>query len=149
MEHDDLKEFAKRLVEVRKRLGFMQKDFAPEMNVSLSFLYQVEAAKTKPGFYFFKNLIEKFKVNPQYLFTGKGDMFYDREPEKTEKEIYGEFDSRVNKLLWHMEHFPLVKLAVLEFFANYIYDHKGAIEYDMQNNQEFKNKNDTKDNDHE
>jgi transcriptional regulator with XRE-family HTH domain len=149
MVDEDLKEFAKRLVEVRKRLGFMQKDFAPELDVSLSFLYQVEAAKTKPGFHFFKNLIEKFKVNPQYLFTGKGDMFYDQEPEKSDEAYFGEFDSRVKKLLWHMEHFPLVKLAVLEFFARYIYDHKGAIEYDMQDNQAFKNINDIKDNDQE
>lgn len=137
MENDNLKEFAKRLVEVRKRLGFMQKDFAPQLNVSLSFLYQVEAAKTKPGFHFFKNLIEKFNINPQYLFTGKGDMFYNQDPGKNEKQYYGEFDSYVKKLLRYMEHYPLVKLAVLEFFAKYIYEHKGAIEYDKKNNQEF------------
>ncbi len=149
MENEDLKEFAKRLVEVRKRLGFMQKDFAPELNVSLSFLYQVEAAKTKPGYNFFKKLIEKFNVNPQYLFTGEGDMFYNQEPEKNEKQYYGEFDSHVKKMLRYMEHYPLVKLAVLEFFSNYIYDRKGAIEYDKQNNQEFNDKNNVKDQDQE
>ncbi len=139
MANNDLKEFSKRLIEVRKRLGYMQKDFAPELDVSLSFLYQVEAARTKPGFNFFRKLIEKFNVNPKYLFTGKGKMFYDQEEKPLEKD-YGEYSDRVKQLLWYIENAPLAKLAVLSFFGNYLFDHRDALKEDIENYLEAKKK---------
>ncbi|MCP5107336.1 MAG: helix-turn-helix transcriptional regulator [bacterium] len=132
METDDLKAFSKRLIEVRKHLGYMQKDFAPLLEVSTSFLYQVEASRTKPGFHFIKKLVEKFDVNPKYLFTGKGKMLYDMEPEQPPEKDYGPYSDRVHEMLLLIEKSPQVKMAVLEYFNNYRFDHQALIADDIE-----------------
>jgi transcriptional regulator with XRE-family HTH domain len=118
MNEDGLKEFSERLIKVRQILGYNQKEFAPQINVSLSFLYQVEASRTKPGFNFFKTLIEKFNVNPKYLFTGDGEMFYEPPPTVEKPQVdYGAWSVLVDKLIKYIKVSPVVKFAVLEFFA--------------------------------
>ena len=132
-EKEELQSFARRLLEVRNRLHLMQKELAEALDFSESFLSQVEAAKTKPGYNFFKHMIEKFNVNPVYLLTGQGEMFLEEEKKKMLGEIYkGEDKETVEELLYYLENVPVVRFAVLEYFLNYVHKNKPVIEEELE-----------------
>ena len=42
----------------------------------------------------------------------------------------------IEKMLWHMDHVPAVRYAVLEFFNRYLYDNKAMIEDALSEKQE-------------
>lgn len=134
-ENPVLTAFGKRLKDIRKSLDIPQKDFALKLEMSGSFLSEVEKGKAKPGFDFIKNLIVKFDINPLYLFTGEGTTFTRdiKEPESTglrieiteNKEIFEE-------MFWYFSNIPAVKYAVLEFFKTYLFDRKEMIDYELK-----------------
>jgi transcriptional regulator with XRE-family HTH domain len=132
-EKEELQSFARRLLEVRNRLHLMQKELAEALGYSESFLSQVEAAKTKPGYNFFKQMIERFNVNPVYLLTGQGEMFLEEEKKKMLGEVYkGEEKETVEELLYYLENVPVVRFSVLEYFLNYVHKNKSVIEEELE-----------------
>lgn len=133
IKNKDLKEFGKRIVELRKFLNMSQTEFAESVGVSHSFMSQVEYGKNKPGYTFFKNIFLEYHVNPEYLFTGKGEIFPDAEKEK--REDYGEHTDRVYEMLDYIKNVPLVKFSVLQFYTNFSYQHKDEIAQDRERHQ--------------
>jgi transcriptional regulator with XRE-family HTH domain len=130
IKNKELKEFGKRIVELRKYLNMWQTDFAESVGVSHSFMSQVEYGKNKPGYTFFKNLFLEYHINPEYLFTGKGEIFLDAE--KDEREEYGEFSDRIYEMLDLIKNSPFVKLSVVQYFTNFFYQHKDQIDQDRE-----------------
>lgn len=133
IKNKELQEFGKRIVELRKTLNLSQTDFAESVGVSHSFMSQVEYGKNKPGYTFFKNLFLEYHVNPEYLFTGKGEIFLDAE--KDEKEDYGEFSDRIYEMLELIKNVPFVKLSVVQHFTNFFYQNKEQIDLDRERHQ--------------
>lgn len=130
---NDLILFGKRVAEVRGKLNIKQKNFADTLNIGESTLSLIETGKTKPGYHFFQAIIEKFNVNPVYLFTGKGEIFITEEALKTKEEKdYGEFTGVINDLYYYLENSPMTKFAVLEFFKNYQYTHREVMAEDVK-----------------
>ena len=128
-EKDELENFARRLQEVRHRLHLMQKELAEMIGYSDSFISLLEAAQTKPGYFFFKNMLEKFNVNPLYLLSGEGEMFLEEENKKNIGRVYkGEEKETVEELLYYLENAPVIRFAVLEYFLSYLYQHKDMID---------------------
>jgi transcriptional regulator with XRE-family HTH domain len=131
--YNDLIKFGKRVAEARGELKIKQKDFADALNVGESTLSLIETGKTKPGYHFFQAIVEKFNVNPVYLFTGKGEIFITEEALKTKEEKdYGEFTGVINDLYYYLENSPMTKFALLEFFKNYQYTHREVMEEDVK-----------------
>jgi transcriptional regulator with XRE-family HTH domain len=135
IENPELIAFGSRLREIRKSLDSQQKDFAGELEISGSFLSEVEKGKARPGYDFLKNLIVKFDVNPMYLFKGESPMFTRdiQEPEPTGLRIEITENKEVfEEMFWYFTHVPAVKYSVLEYFKKYLFEHKEMIDYELK-----------------
>lgn len=126
MTPEELSEFGQRVRKVRKYLRISQKEFAVHLNISNTYLSEIESGKFRPGFEFFVNMVTKFDVNIKYLVTGEGDFFIDTE--KNSKKYYGENSEHIEEMLRDFEHIPMVKYAVLEFYYGYKISKKDIIE---------------------
>jgi transcriptional regulator with XRE-family HTH domain len=72
-------EIQTRLLELRKKLKLSQKVLSEETGISQANYSKYEKGVIDPSYSFMNILIEKFNVNSNWLFTGKGKMFLDRE----------------------------------------------------------------------
>ena len=78
-----LKEFAMEIEEkirfVRKTLGFSQEEFAEYFNVSQRTLSAIEISDRKVTYTFLKDLVQKFNINPVWLFNDDAEPFLGKE----------------------------------------------------------------------
>ncbi len=129
MTPEELTEFGQRIKKIRKHLRISQKELAGHLNISNTYLSEIEAGKFKPGFEFFMNMVTKFDVNAKYLFTGEGNFFIDTEDtEKDSKRYRGESSEFIEEMLKDFEQIPMVKFAVLEFYQSYKLTKKDLLE---------------------
>ena len=71
------KTFGERVKAIRNSLKLKQKEMAPVVGISETYLSEIEKDKAKPCHDFFFNIIKNYHVNPYYLFFGEGEMFGD------------------------------------------------------------------------
>ena len=131
-----------RIKDIRLHLRLSQKDFADKINISGSFLSEVEAGKSKLGYEFLNKIALTFQVNPSYLLIGKGRMFINPGSGENLAVFNGEFANPtdgsdefgdiVNEMLWYFRRSSLVKMAVLEFFKRYIFKNRQLIREDIE-----------------
>lgn len=136
-----LVELAKRWKNLRKALGFNQKKFAEKLDISGSYLSEVESAKTKPGYDLFYNLSRHFPVNLSYLLHGEGEMFV--KEKKTGTAVNKEIGDRIeteDDLLWYIENSPLFMHTLMGFANKFLYDNEQIIKKDIENSKTVKNK---------
>jgi len=132
MEQQRLIEFGKRIKAIRKALDMKQQDFAEGIDLSGSFLSEVENGKYKPGFKFYNNLLQKYNVNLNYLLTGEGDMFNkNKDLEETPvKKIFGPIESG-EELLWYIKRSPLFMHTLMGFATRFLYENKTHIKNEI------------------
>ena len=141
MKTEQLMKFGRRIKEVRKSLGIKQQDFARLIQVSNSFLSEVESGKAKAGFNIFYYISKTYNVNLDYLLHGAGPMFYSEEDELTiTKADLGEYGDRILEMLEYFETSPIVKLAVLEFYIRYLYENEDVIKKDINESRKKREK---------
>ena len=68
-------EIGNRIKQTRKALNLKQKDFAKELNISVSSLSEVETGKYKAGIELLTLLSKKYNVNLYFVLFGEGDIF--------------------------------------------------------------------------
>ncbi|MCP5108770.1 MAG: helix-turn-helix transcriptional regulator [bacterium] len=128
-----LKEFGKRVREIRKDLHFSQRQFAKDLGISGSFLSEIESGKTKPGYDFFWNINNKFNVDLYYLLNGTGEPYIIPEDQKPVRKIFNGDDSvTIEKMIGHFKDAPVVRLAVLQFYRTFIFEKKDLIEAEIK-----------------
>ena len=71
-----------RLKQIRKTLHMQQGEFARQLEVLQQQLSKYERGENKPSADFFTKLVEKFKVNTNWLLTGEGEMFTNSQQKK-------------------------------------------------------------------
>jgi transcriptional regulator with XRE-family HTH domain len=64
-----------RIKAVRKALNLSQKDFCKGIFISQSLYAKIETGERKPTGRIYELISNKYKVNKEWLITGKGDMF--------------------------------------------------------------------------
>jgi transcriptional regulator with XRE-family HTH domain len=136
-----LVELAKRLKALRKALGFKQKEFAKKLDISSSYLSEVESGKTKPGYDMFYNLSRNFPVNFSFLLHGEGEMLVKEKKTGTlsDKEIGDRIDTE-DDLLWYIENSPLFMHTLMGFANKFLYDNEQIIKKDIEHSKSVKNK---------
>jgi transcriptional regulator with XRE-family HTH domain len=72
---EQITQIGNRIKQTRKALNLKQKDFAQELNISVSSLSEIETGKYKAGVEFLSSLSKKFNVNLYFVLFGEGDMF--------------------------------------------------------------------------
>ena len=124
----DREDFARRLKAVRKHLNLNQGEFAVPIGYTDGYISLIEGCRARPGYRFFKNIIERFNVNPVYLLTGRGNMFLDEGTGDKIKGYEGPDKEMVIKLVDYIEQVPALRHSVLEFFLRYLYEKADIVE---------------------
>ena len=124
-----------RLKIIRKALGLSQKDFAASLDISASYLSELESGKTKPGFKFTVLIFEKFNVNPAWLMVEKEDMFLTEESEDNAMGFdFGDQTDEVKEMLKYMAQSSFVQSTVLSHFMRFLYENEDIINKDIEKN---------------
>jgi transcriptional regulator with XRE-family HTH domain len=72
---------SERIKSVRKALGISQKDFCGGIYLSQSFFAKIETGMRNPNERVYELICNKYKVNKDWLITGKGEMFSESPPD--------------------------------------------------------------------
>ena len=72
---------SERIKAVRKALGISQKDFCGGIYLSRSFYAKIETGTRNPNERVYELISNKYKVNKDWLITGKGEMFSEPPPD--------------------------------------------------------------------
>jgi transcriptional regulator with XRE-family HTH domain len=70
-----------RIKAVRKTLGISQRGFADGIYLSHSFYAKIETGTRNPNERVYELISHKYRVNKEWLITGKGSMFSDTPPD--------------------------------------------------------------------
>ncbi|MCP5108264.1 MAG: helix-turn-helix transcriptional regulator [bacterium] len=127
------KAVGERLKEIRKNLGFLQKEFAEELDISTSAISDIEAGKIKPRFDLIFNITKKFNVNVNYLLHGKGDMFMPREdtPAALANKVT-EYAHWLKEFLYYFNESEMVRYAMMSYFSKYKTENDLTIEKEIR-----------------
>ena len=88
--------FGERLVKAREILGFKQSEFAKEIDLAAQSLARYEKNKVSPSVEFITKLTNMFKINSNWLLTGKGEMLQDG-IEKEKISISNKINSHISE----------------------------------------------------
>ena len=72
---------SERIKAVRKALDISQRDFADGIYLSHSFYAKIETGTRNPNERVYELICNKYKVNKDWLITGKGEMFSETPPD--------------------------------------------------------------------
>jgi len=130
---DILEEIGKRIIEIRKRLGLNQKEFAASIDMSPSYLSPIESGKANPTVGFFFRLSNTHNVSLDYLFHGKGSMFRNHKIKKPdeEREFLDSIDS-IDDIRWLMEHSPMSKNIIIGYCNQFLYENEEIIKKNIK-----------------
>lgn len=127
-----------RLKLIRKALGLSQKEFAAGLDISASYLSEIESGKTKPGFNFTVLIYEKYNINPAWFLVEEEEMFLVEDDQKGSANP-GQFDfggqtEEVMEMLKYMSQSPFVQSTVLSHFMKFLYENEDIILKDIDKN---------------
>lgn len=84
-------EIGKRIQQFREKLGLNQGEFSREIKISQTTVSRVESGEKKPSQAFLNAMMIRYAVNPDWVLTGKGEMFSPVEDYITKGiELFGE-----------------------------------------------------------
>ncbi len=127
------KEIGKRLKEARDSLGMTIDKMHDITGFSRSLISEAENGLKKPSPIYLFALLDKFNVNINYIFTGRGKMFLLREDEECYK---GEDGEKIKELLFHMKNVDMLRYSILSYYSKYIFENKDLIEKILSNRNE-------------
>jgi transcriptional regulator with XRE-family HTH domain len=135
MKKEDSVQVGSRLKAIRKSLGMSQKEFAANLEVSASYLSEIESGKTKPSFNFTVLIYERYNVNPAWLLVEEEEMFLGvGEGKKAGDFDFGGQTEEVLEMLNFMEQSPFVQSTVLSHFMKFLYENENIIKKDIEKN---------------
>jgi transcriptional regulator with XRE-family HTH domain len=134
-----LEEFGQRVKAVRRRLNMTQKEFGEAVDLSVSFISDIESGRSKACLDFFYNLASKFNINLYYLILGKGEVINteSKHPAMSQKKI-GQSVNSINELLWYIERSPMMLHTILGFASRYIHENREYLIKDIEESEEIK-----------
>ncbi len=117
---------------LRKELGLKQTELAKSLDIVSSYISDIEAGKKTPGIEVIIKLHERYNVNFNYLFTGQGGMFYNKNNEinldSRRQELGDEMLTQIQDLLWFMENITSARFAIINFFRTYKFENRKMLE---------------------
>ena len=79
-----------RIYEVRRKFGLTQDDFAKKLGLSRNFIYLIEKGEREPSIRTISDICREFRVNEQWLRTGKGKMIVEVSEEDELQILFGQ-----------------------------------------------------------
>lgn len=128
----NLKTICSRLLEIRKALGFKQKEFSKELEISQSSYCDIESGNMKPRFELLFNLSLKFDVNLRYVFHGEGGMFEKKENAfNLDSEPFTRNWEWVVRFLEYFEKSPIFMHDMMSFYYKYMLENGSVVDQDV------------------
>ncbi len=132
MSKEFMKEIGQRIKNIRRALHFNQRDFAAKINVSGSYLSEIEAGKSKPGFDLMYNMSSTCNANLHYVMHGAGEMFDESLSVSymSSKEPSDQVES-FNEIIWYVERSQLLRHTLISMASKYIYENEDIIKREV------------------
>lgn len=70
-------EIGQRVISIRKQLRLHQKEMAADLNISASYLCEIESGRAKPNIELLIKMVSLYNINLNYLVMGTGKMLLD------------------------------------------------------------------------
>ena len=142
IDKESLINLGSRVKKTRKTLGISQKDFAASLEMSGSYLSEIEHGNATPGYEFFYKVSLKYNISLDYLFHGIGSMIGEipKEPGNKQQQ-YVENIQTLNDLVWFMEHSTMFRNTMMGFAQKFHYDNEEIIKKNIKRIQEEANEN--------
>lgn len=118
----------RRIKEVRKYLQIRQKDMALKLGITNAHLSEIEKGTASPSIELLYKITRTYNMSPEYLFLGKGNMFYNTPGKKTPEKYT--FDSSVNsreKLIWMLKKSDYFALLIQGAASKIMYEQSSFI----------------------
>ncbi len=133
MRSNKIEEIGNRLKQARKSLHIQQKDAALKLDVSAGHLSEIEAGKANASLDLLLRLAELYNISSEYIFSGRGEMFYDAAGKGREEPF--DFTSDVDNmddLLWLLKNSGYVKVSVMGYVSKLIIDEETVIKTSLR-----------------
>lgn len=132
----DLNEVGVRLRAARETLGLTMERMRDITGYSKSLISAAENGLKKPSTIYLFALMDKYNVDINYIFSGRGQMFLqppeegDSEEERARRASLSlvKSDENIRDLIYLMDNVDMVRYAVLSFFLQYRTQHKHIID---------------------
>jgi transcriptional regulator with XRE-family HTH domain len=140
IDRESLITLGSRVKKTRKTLGISQKDFAASLEMSGSYLSEIEHGNATPGYEFFYKVSLKYNISLDYLFHGIGSMIKEEpvQPGNKEKQ-YVENLQTIEDVVWLMEHSTMFKNTMMGFAQKFHYENEEIIKKNIKREQEEAN----------
>jgi transcriptional regulator with XRE-family HTH domain len=120
----DLKDIGKRLKEARNKIECTLSEMQEMCGVAKSTISEMETGLKKPHHLYLYLLSTKYKININWIFSGKGSMLLDYEI----KLDFGEDNEKIKELIYLLEKFPDFRYEVLRLYLYFKKNNKDLID---------------------
>ncbi len=137
MIRDELSNVGKRVKIARKTLKVQQKEVAEALGISPSHLSEIESGKANPSTDFHLKLSKLYNISVEYIFHGRGNMFYEENGiiNETAFDFKSDVDS-IEKLLWLLKNSPYFKNMMLGHASKFTLQEEEVIKSSIAKNKE-------------
>jgi transcriptional regulator with XRE-family HTH domain len=134
-----LDDFGQRIKAVRRRLNMTQKEFGEAVDLSVSFISDIESGRSKACLDFFFNLARKFNINLYYLILGEGEIIdtQGQRPTMGNKKV-GQSLNTLGELIWYAERSPMMLHTMLGFASRFIHENREYLIKEIEESEENK-----------
>lgn len=128
MQENKFNTIGSRIKLIRKKLFLQQKDVAAAIGVSSSHLSEVESGKSSANADFILKLSVRYNVSVEYIFHGRGEIFYRDESKLTDDPF--DFNGAVNSIAdfnWLIKHSSYVRISAMAFVSKLLLTEEAEI----------------------
>jgi len=137
---DELQAFGRRVRSIREHLHLQQNEFAAGLEFSEGYLCQIEKGKANPTYEFFYKLVSTYNASMDYLFYGKGELFFKRRMDVEDNEAIRDTIDTNDDLLWFLENSELFRMKIMIEAKRFLYDSEENIRKDIQHERKKRKK---------
>ncbi len=128
-------EVGRRLIKLRNRYGYKQHQMAVHLEMAPITLNRIERGKFYPSAITLQRLVDKFKISLDWLFYGRGNMFWGKK--ESEKSKSGDiFEKDIEEMVYLMRQVPLVRYAMMDHFQRFKVDNRAVIDDELSKRKE-------------
>jgi transcriptional regulator with XRE-family HTH domain len=126
-------EIGQRVIAVRKQMRLHQKEMAADLNISASYLCEIESGRAKPNIELLIKMVSLYNINLNYLVMGTGKMLLDG-GQQMENESYDIDDGieSMEELIWFMENSKFFRTTIMSLANKTIISEREIIKKSWQ-----------------
>jgi transcriptional regulator with XRE-family HTH domain len=113
----------RRIKKIRKLKGFTQDEMVKYLHCGRSNFSKIESGQVMPGGMMLWALQQNLNVSLDWLFTGKGEVFYE-----LQNYDFGPYQTDIKDMLMDMSEYKALMHSMLAHYLNYKTSHRSLFE---------------------